>query len=203
MVDWVPGTLRFMDGLAARSDWMEFARFMGREPTMKSLPSEYWATNCFAGASPPARIEYEMRYELGVDTMMFGVDYPHFETIWPVTKETVQGTLGCIGVPEPEARKILMENPARAYGFDLEALGAAHRPRRLRRIGAARTVECRPRRRRDRPPPPGSRTAPDHLTASPSGCVAQWRHALSADQGGPMRALRLVWARRRRVVSGC
>lgn len=28
MVDWVPGTLRFMDGLAARSDWMEFARMI-------------------------------------------------------------------------------------------------------------------------------------------------------------------------------
>jgi hypothetical protein len=92
MVDWVPGTLRFMDGLAARSDWMEFARMMGREPTMKKLPTEYWATNCFAGSSPPARIEYEMRYELGVDTMMFGVDFPHFESIWPVTKETLQGT---------------------------------------------------------------------------------------------------------------
>ena len=101
---------------------MEFARMMGREPTMKKLPSEYWATNCFAGASPPARIEYEMRYELGVDNMMFGVDYPHFESIWPVTKETVQGTLGWIGVPEVEARKILMENPARVYGFDLDAL---------------------------------------------------------------------------------
>jgi predicted TIM-barrel fold metal-dependent hydrolase len=122
MVDWVPGTLRFMDGLARRSDWMEFARLMGREPTMKRLPSEYWATNCYAGSSPPARIEFEMRYEFGVDRMMFGVDFPHFESIWPVTKETVQGTLGWIGVPLEEARKILVENPARAYGFDLDAL---------------------------------------------------------------------------------
>jgi len=122
MVDWVPGTIRFMDGLARRSDWMEFARFMGREPTMKKLPSEYWAANCFACASPPARVEFEMRYELGVDNMMMGVDYPHFETVWPVTKETVRGTLGSIGVPHDEARKILLENPARAYGFDLDAL---------------------------------------------------------------------------------
>jgi predicted TIM-barrel fold metal-dependent hydrolase len=122
MCDWVPGTIRFMDGLAGRSDWMEFARFMGREPTMKKLPSEYWATNCFAGCSPPARTEYEMRHELGVDTMMFGVDYPHFETVWPVTKKTVRGTLGYLEVPESEARAILMENPARAYGFDLDAL---------------------------------------------------------------------------------
>jgi predicted TIM-barrel fold metal-dependent hydrolase len=122
MVDWVPGTLRFMDGLARRGDWMEFARAMGREPTIRRLPSEYWATNCYAGASPPARIEYEMRDELGVDNMMFGVDYPHFETIWPHTRATVQGTLGYLGVPEPDARKILMENPARVYGFDLDAL---------------------------------------------------------------------------------
>jgi hypothetical protein len=28
MCDWIPGTIRFMDGLAGRSDWMEFARFM-------------------------------------------------------------------------------------------------------------------------------------------------------------------------------
>src|SRR5262245_2194364 len=122
MVDWVPGTIRFMDGLARRSDWMEFARFMGREPTMKKLPSEYWAANCFACASPPARVEFEMRYELGVDNMMMGVDYPHFETVWPVTKETVRGTLGSIGVPPADARKILLETPARSYGFDLDAL---------------------------------------------------------------------------------
>jgi len=122
MVDWVPGTLRFMDGLARRSDWMEFARMMGREPTMKRLPTEYWATNCFAGSSPPARIEFEMRYEFGIDKLMFGVDFPHFESIWPVTKETVQGTLGWIGVGYEEAHKILMQNPARAYGFDLDAL---------------------------------------------------------------------------------
>jgi predicted TIM-barrel fold metal-dependent hydrolase len=122
MCDWIPGTIRFMDGLAGRSDWMEFARFMGREPTMKRLPSEYWATNCFAGCSPPARTEYEMRHELGVDRMMFGVDYPHFETVWPVTHKTVRGTLGYLQVPESEARMILMENPARAYGFDLDAL---------------------------------------------------------------------------------
>jgi hypothetical protein len=54
--------------------------------------------------------------------MMFGVDYPHFETVWPVTHKTVRGTLGYLQVPESEARMILMENPARAYGFDLDAL---------------------------------------------------------------------------------
>ena len=139
MCDWIPGTIRFMDGLASRSDWMEFARSMGREPTMKKLPSEYWATNCYAGCSPPTRVEYEMRDELGVDRMMFGVDYPHFETIWPVTKQTVQGTLGYLGVPEREARQILMENPAGAYGFDLDAL-APH----IERVGVDATELLEP-----------------------------------------------------------
>jgi predicted TIM-barrel fold metal-dependent hydrolase len=120
--DWVPGTLRYMDGLASQSDWMVFARHMNRESSMQRLPSEYWADHCYAGCSPPARNEYAMRDELGVDHMMFGVDYPHFETIWPVTKETVRGTLGYLGVPEADARKILMENPASVYGFDLDAL---------------------------------------------------------------------------------
>ena len=53
MVDWVPARCGSWTGWPARSDWMEFARMMGREPTMKKLPSEYWATNCFAGAHRP------------------------------------------------------------------------------------------------------------------------------------------------------
>ena len=124
MIDWVPGVLRFMDGLAAGGEgWMAFAKMIGRgTPMITKLPSEFWATNCFAGSSPPARLEFAMRDELGVDRLMFGVDYPHFETAWPAVKETVRGTLGHLGYTEQDARKVLMENPARAFGFDLDVL---------------------------------------------------------------------------------
>jgi predicted TIM-barrel fold metal-dependent hydrolase len=122
LVDWVPGMLRYMDGLVINSDWMAFAQFIGRDATMTRLPSEYWATNCHAAASPPARVDFDKRYDLGVDTLMFGVDYPHFETIWPLTKETVQATLGYLEVTEDELRRILMENAAGVFDFDLQAL---------------------------------------------------------------------------------
>ena len=69
MIDWVPGVLRFMDGLAAGGEgWMAFAKMIGRgTPMITKLPSEFWATNCFAGSSPPARLEFAIRDELGVD----------------------------------------------------------------------------------------------------------------------------------------
>ena len=42
-------------------------------------PSEYWRTNCLAGASFVHKAEVEMRHELGVETILFGRDYPHPE----------------------------------------------------------------------------------------------------------------------------
>lgn len=181
---WMPQVInRLQQFTGMGNDWTGFARSMNREPTMSRSPLEYWASNCHAGLSPfnstmvPiedfARTDVGSEFFIGADKAMFGVDYPHFESIWPVTKETVQGTLGWIGVPEVEARKILMENPARCVRVRPRRVGAAHRPRRFRSVGPARTVECRPRGRGNRPPPPGSRTASDHLTAPSSGCVAQ------------------------------
>jgi predicted TIM-barrel fold metal-dependent hydrolase len=123
LVDWVPGMLRYIDGLVRNSDWMAFAQFIGREPTMQRTASDYWSTNCHAAASPPAAVDFDKRFDLGVDTLMFGVDYPHFETIWPLTKETVQATLGTLQVSEADLRKILMENAAEVFQFDLTALG--------------------------------------------------------------------------------
>jgi len=66
-----------------------------------------------------------MRYELGVHTVMFGVDYPHFESIYPAAKETVQGCLGYLDVPPEEATMILYQNALRAYpAFDAAAIEA-------------------------------------------------------------------------------
>lgn len=54
---------------------------------------------------------------------MFGVDYPHFESIFPSTKAVAE-LVGdpSVGEAEAEARKILYENAANVYGFDLAAL---------------------------------------------------------------------------------
>ena len=53
---------------------------------------------------------------------MFGVDYPHFESIFPDTMEHVATLVGNPHVTEDDARKILYENAAEVYAFDLAAL---------------------------------------------------------------------------------
>ena len=61
-----------------------------------------------------------MRYDIGIENMMFGSDYPHVEGTWPRTYDWVRATLG--GIPEDEQRLILGANAARLYGFDLDEL---------------------------------------------------------------------------------
>jgi len=53
---------------------------------------------------------------------MFGLDYPHFETIFPNTMDRVAGLVGDPSVTEEDARKILFDNAAALYGFDLAVL---------------------------------------------------------------------------------
>ena len=135
MIDWVPGVLRFMDGLAAGGEgWMAFAKMIGRgTPMITKLPSEFWASNCFVGSSPPACLEFEMRDELGVDTLMFGVDYPHFETAWPAVKETVRGTLGHLGYSEAARGEGAHGESCTRVRVRSRRAGRRHRTRRLRR----------------------------------------------------------------------
>jgi len=57
-----------------------------------------------------------VRHEVGLDKLMFGSDFPHFEGTWPNTHDWVRTTLG--SVPEVEARAILGENAIAFYGLD-------------------------------------------------------------------------------------
>jgi predicted TIM-barrel fold metal-dependent hydrolase len=81
-------------------------------------PSEYFRRQCGLGASLLSREEVERRHEIGVNTMMLGLDLPHFEGTLDVTLEYLQRTLGAAGVSEGDTRAILGANAARFYGFD-------------------------------------------------------------------------------------
>jgi predicted TIM-barrel fold metal-dependent hydrolase len=83
-------------------------------------PSEYWRSNCLAGASFIHRAEVEIRHEIGVETILFGRDFPHNETTWPNTRDWLR--LAFAGVPEPEARMMLGENAVRFFGLDRQRL---------------------------------------------------------------------------------
>jgi len=84
-------------------------------------PSEYFASNCFIGASFMSRLECEERGDIGSDKLMWGSDYPHQEGAWPYTETSLRWTFGC-GVSSSELRAMLGENAARCYHIDIETL---------------------------------------------------------------------------------
>lgn len=56
----------------------------------------------------------------GVDGLMWANDYPHDEGTWPNSRPCVEEIKAKLG--PADARKVLCENAARIYGFDLEYL---------------------------------------------------------------------------------
>jgi predicted TIM-barrel fold metal-dependent hydrolase len=120
---WVPELLAHMD----RIHQGILAGFMGemdysKSQTIKEPPSFYAKRNCYYGASFPGKREIDGRYEVGIDRILWGSDYPHYEGCFPYSREAMQ--LAYCELPEPEVRMMLGENAARLYNFDLEKLKA-------------------------------------------------------------------------------
>jgi predicted TIM-barrel fold metal-dependent hydrolase len=88
--------------------------------SLPRTPSEYFASNCFIGASFLAPHEAALRDEVGVKNLLWGSDYPHPEGTWPDTRLAIRNALAA--VPEDEARLILGENAVDVYNLDAEAL---------------------------------------------------------------------------------
>ena len=115
---WVVAALTSMDwtyeGSYFRSDF---------KTVIRSRPREYFDRQVFMGSSLFSLPEVEDRFEIGIDKMMLGMDFPHQEGTWfGGTREYLQATLGAANVPTSEARKLLAENASTVFGFDLERL---------------------------------------------------------------------------------
>jgi hypothetical protein len=76
--------------------------------------------NCHYGASSPSPRELAGRHEIGIERILWGSDYPHYEGTFPNSRKAIRHTFH--DKPEPEVRAILGENAARLYGFDLTKL---------------------------------------------------------------------------------
>ena len=121
---WVPGLMRQMDAMYMA--WKAGA--IGEidttlDPALEEPPSFYVKRNCWYGASFPSPRDIAGREVVGVDRVLWGNDYPHYEGCYPYSRENMRFAFS--GVEEREVRMMLGENAAALYGFDLEALAAA------------------------------------------------------------------------------
>ncbi|OOK74544.1 amidohydrolase family protein [Mycobacterium kansasii] len=83
-------------------------------------PSQYWARQCYAGASFLRPVECAQRHRIGVDRIMWASDYPHLEGTAPYSREALRHTFS--DVPADEVAAMVGGNAAAVYRFDLEAL---------------------------------------------------------------------------------
>ncbi|MHB1854321.1 MAG: amidohydrolase family protein [Acidimicrobiales bacterium] len=92
----------------------------GDEHKLNRLATEYFADCVWMGVSQPGPEDAAVRAQIGADRFMWGSDYPHDEGTYPFSREHLRQVFP--GVGPDEMARILGENCARLYGFDLEKL---------------------------------------------------------------------------------
>jgi predicted TIM-barrel fold metal-dependent hydrolase len=118
---WVPGVLKRMDALWERMSSGRIGEFNVPDGAVtKKTASEYFRDNVWLGASFPSPKDAECFTEIGLDKIMWGSDYPHDEGTYPATRQSLRAAFS--GWAEADLRKILAENIASVYGFDLAVL---------------------------------------------------------------------------------
>jgi predicted TIM-barrel fold metal-dependent hydrolase len=118
---WAPSLLRRMDGvhMGMKAGMMGEVDY-SESQALKEPPSFYARRNCWYGASFPSPYDIKGRDFVGVDRILWGNDYPHYEGCYPYSRENMQ--LAFSDVDPVEVRMMLGENASKLYGFDLEAL---------------------------------------------------------------------------------
>ena len=108
------------------------ARVLGDQLLRRHL-AVHVHTRCGRGAGGPPGVAADgTDFHISAERAMFGVDYPHFESIFPTTRAQVTELVSHPDLSEEAARGILFENAASVYGFDLARSPGRHRAGRLR-----------------------------------------------------------------------
>lgn len=115
---WAPEYLALLDQRYSETHFS--AKLGDYRSHLRSKPSEYFARQVAIGASCMSRREAEMRDTIGLESILWGSDYPHPEGTWPVTRPQMRDTFR--GLPAADIAAMLGGNAARFYGFDTDAL---------------------------------------------------------------------------------
>jgi predicted TIM-barrel fold metal-dependent hydrolase len=114
---WVPHVLATMDYTYRERHEEAIHRFRDG-----MRPSDFFHRNVALSFQEDA-VGVRLRDVIGVDSMMWGSDYPHSESTFPRSREILAEILA--GVPEEEQAKIVGGTTARLYRFDPARLAAS------------------------------------------------------------------------------
>ena len=104
-IGWIPYALDRMD-----FEWEDRFHDLG----LKMKPSDYWRRQCKATFQFD-RIGTKLIDDIGVETLMWGSDYPHGDGVWPESTRYIDEQFGHL--PPDVTRKIVCENAGRFYGL--------------------------------------------------------------------------------------
>ena len=104
-IGWIPYALDRMD-----FEWEDRFRDLG----LKMKPSDYWRRQC-KGTFQFDRIGGKLIDEMGVESLMWGSDYPHADGVWPESSKYIAEQFGHL--PADVTHKITCENAGRFYGL--------------------------------------------------------------------------------------
>lgn len=112
---WVPYYLEQFDDsvLRNRKDW-----------GLPLLPSEYFRRNVSV-VYIADEVGADNRYDIGVGNIMWGPDFPHSSSAWPVDYELGREILERAGCTESEIERIMWKNAADLYKLPYDAPGTA------------------------------------------------------------------------------
>lgn len=113
---WIPFFLDQMDYTYTQRpprgpSWIRF-----QDPDV--LPSDFFRRNVFASFQED-NVALRVRDYIGVNTLMWGSDYPHTESTFPKSREVLGRILA--EVPADEVRAVVSTNCAELYHFDVPA----------------------------------------------------------------------------------
>ena len=122
-IGWMPNYLK-------RLEWYSY-RFGPRFPQLEGQRRRHLARQVYATFQDDVP-GIRCRDLIGVDRLMWGSDYPHFDSTFPKSREAIERNFE--GVPEDEQRA----DPGREHGPRLQPAGRAGAERRRRSSSLSR-----------------------------------------------------------------
>ena len=105
-IGWLPYALDRMD-----FEWEDRFHDLG----LKMKPSDYWRRQCKATFQFDT-IGTKLVDDIGVESLMWGSDYPHGDGVWPESDKYIAAQFGHL--PDDVVRKITCDNAVEFYGLN-------------------------------------------------------------------------------------